>query len=142
MWIITSLEPERALQIYQARMKIEETFRDCKDLLHLCKIMNKQQHNLEQMIALTLIAYVVALLFGEALRDVTYGKVEPAQLQDTLFDNKPTLASNQPKWFFYSGLFVLIKQKPKIPDEVLDLIHSAVVHAFANLVYGNVRSFV
>jgi hypothetical protein len=142
MWIITTLEPKRALQIYQMRMKIEETFRDCKDLLHLPKIMNKQQHNLEQMIALTLIAYVVALLFGEAVRDVTYGRVEPARLHDTFFGAEPKLVTNQPKWFLYSGLFVLLKQKPKVPDEVLQLIHSAVVHAFAYLVYGNVRSFV
>jgi hypothetical protein len=33
LWVITSLEPETGLEIYQARMKIEESFRDCKDLL-------------------------------------------------------------------------------------------------------------
>jgi hypothetical protein len=52
LWVMTSLEPERSLEIYQARMKIEETFRDCKDLLHLPKVMNKRQENLEKMIAL------------------------------------------------------------------------------------------
>jgi hypothetical protein len=44
---MTSLEPERGLEIYQTRMKIEETFRNCKDLLHLLKVMNKRQDNLE-----------------------------------------------------------------------------------------------
>jgi hypothetical protein len=34
LWIMTSLEPKRGLEIYQQRMKIEQTFKDCKDLLH------------------------------------------------------------------------------------------------------------
>jgi hypothetical protein len=61
LWVITTLKPEDGLEIYQQRMKIEETFRDCKDLLHLPKLMNKRQHHLEQMIALTLIAYNLGL---------------------------------------------------------------------------------
>jgi hypothetical protein len=48
LWIITSLDPERGLAIYQQRMKIEQTFKDCIDLLHLAKLMNKQQRYLEQ----------------------------------------------------------------------------------------------
>jgi hypothetical protein len=56
-------------------MKIEQTFKDCKDLLHLAKLMNKQQRYLEQMIALALIAYIIGLWFGEAIRDVVYGKL-------------------------------------------------------------------
>jgi hypothetical protein len=142
MWIMTNLEPERALQIYQARMKTEETFRDCKDLLHLPKVMNKQQQNLEKMIALTLIAYVVALLVGEAIRDVTYGKVEPANLHNSLLASGPNPASSQRKWLLYSGPFVLLKQKPKVPDDILASILLAVIPIFAALVYGNVRSFV
>lgn len=47
---------------YQAREIIEgimeETFRDCKDLLELRMLMDKQQRYLEQMIALSLIGYV------------------------------------------------------------------------------------
>ena len=56
LWVMTTLEPKRGLEIYQKRMKIEQTYRDCKDLLHLPKLMNKLQHPLEQMIALTLLA--------------------------------------------------------------------------------------
>ena len=41
--VISSLEPQAALQIYQNRMKIEMTFRHCKDLLHMPKLMNKHQ---------------------------------------------------------------------------------------------------
>jgi len=33
------LEPKRGLEIYLKRMKIEQTFRDCKDLLHLTKLL-------------------------------------------------------------------------------------------------------
>jgi len=39
--------------------------------------MNKLQHHVEQMIALTLIAFAFGLWFGEAPRDVTYGKLKP-----------------------------------------------------------------
>ena len=142
LWVMTSLEPERGLEIYQARMKIEETFRDCKDLLHLPKVMNKRQENLEKMIALALMAYAVALLFGEAVRDVTYGKVEPDKLQEAWFGKGPNPASQQKKWRLYSGLFVLLKQKPRLPPKVLNLIAKVTIQAFAQLVNGNVRSFV
>ncbi len=43
LWVMTTLEPKRGLEIYLKRMKIEQTFRDCKDLLHLTKLMNKKQ---------------------------------------------------------------------------------------------------
>jgi hypothetical protein len=142
LWVMTSLEPERGLEIYQARMKIEETFRDCKDLLHLPKVMNKRQDNLEKMIALALMAYAVALLFGEALRDVTYGKVEPDKLQEAWFGSGTNPASQQQKWRLYSGLFVLLKQKPRLPKLVIQMIAKVTVQAFAQLVNGNVRSFV
>ncbi len=54
LWVITTLEPKRGSGDLLKRMKIEETFRDCKDLLHLTKLMNKKQPLLEQMIALCL----------------------------------------------------------------------------------------
>ncbi len=95
-------------------MKIEQTFRDCKDLLHLPKLMNKIQHHLEQMIALTLIAYTVGLWFGEAIRDVVYGKLDIAQVPDALLNKPPVDANAHPKWLLYSGLFVLLKQKLRL----------------------------
>jgi hypothetical protein len=63
LWVISSLAPKAALQIIENWMKIEMTFRLCKNLLHLPKLMNKRQDYLEKMIALTLIAFVLALLF-------------------------------------------------------------------------------
>jgi hypothetical protein len=135
LWIVTSLEPHRALEIYFQRMKIEETFRDCKDLLHMSKLMNKKQHYLEQMIALILIAYVMGLWLGEALRDVVYGNVDPARLPESL--PSPLLGNLklQPKWCLYSGLFVLLKQKLKLPQAKFNIIQNAASLAFAHLVF-------
>lgn len=79
IWVISNLEPEEALTIYRARMKIEESFKDLKSLLNLEKLMNKGQEKLEKMIALVLLAYAIGLLVGEALRDRMYqggGKME------------------------------------------------------------------
>jgi hypothetical protein len=75
LWVITTVQPEEGLEIYRKWMKIEQTFRDCKDSLHLPKLMNKQQRHLEQMISLTLIAYNNGLWYGEALPDIIYAKV-------------------------------------------------------------------
>ena len=43
LWVMTDLEPEEGLRIYLQRMKIEESFKDVKDLLEINKIMNKWQ---------------------------------------------------------------------------------------------------
>jgi len=142
LWVMTSLDPKQGLEIYQKRMKIEQTFRDCKDLLHLTKLMNKKQSLLEQMIALSLLAYVIGVWFGEALRDVVYAKLDIAQVPDALL-NKPQVDANKhPKWLLYSGLFVLLKQKPRLSKKQVDAVTIAAASAFALLVCGNVRSFV
>jgi len=142
LWVMTTLEPKRGLEIYLKRMKIEETFRDCKDLLHLTKLMNKKQHLLEQMIAFCLLAYVVGVWFGEAIRDVVYGKLDVAQVPDALLNKLPVDANAHPKWLLYSGLFILLKQKLRLSSEQVDAVSQAAADAFATLIYGNVRSFV
>jgi len=142
LWVITTLKPNQGLKIYLQRMKIEQTFRDCKDLLHLPKLMNKLQKQLEQMIALTLIAYNIGLWYGEALRDVAYGHLRPDQLQDSLAGKLVVDIKQHPKWLLYSGLFVLIKQELKITRQVMQRICLEVIRAFEILIYGNVRSFV
>ena len=142
LWVMTTLEPKRGLQIYQHRMKIELTFRHCKDLLHLPKLMNKRQDYLEKMISLTFIAFVVGLLFGEAVRDVTYGHLELNQIKEFLFAEVPKSVSQKRKWKIYSGLFVLLKQKPRINDDTLTVIAHAVLDLFPTLVYPLVPSFV
>ncbi len=76
LWVISSLAPGAALEIYQARMKIEESFKDLKSLLNLHKLMNKKQENLEKLLALVMLAYAIGLLVGEQLRDQRYGSGE------------------------------------------------------------------
>jgi hypothetical protein len=142
LWVMTSLEPKKGLEIYLQRMKIEETFRDCKDLLHLPKLMNKKQQYLEQMIALTLIAYVIGLWLGEALRDATYANIDPSQIPETLFNPSTDVLKSHPKWRLYSGLFVLLKQKLKLPLAKSKAVQHAASLAFALLVHPDVRSFV
>ncbi len=142
MWIMTDLEPARGLEIYLKRMKIEQSFRDCKSLLGLDQLMNKHQSQMEQMVALTLLAYVVGLLFGEALRDVTYAKVQPA---DVTFAGLLTVPRNDQlssKWKHYSGLFILLKHQLRISPDTFKLLHLPVLQAFSCLVFGNVRTFV
>jgi hypothetical protein len=142
LWVMTSLEPKRGLEIYLQRMKIEQTFRDCKDLLHLTKLMNKKQSLLEQMIAFCLLAYVIGVWFGEAIRDVIYGKLDIAQVPQALI-NKPSVDVNiHPKWLLYSGLFVLLKQRLRLPAKRVEAVTQAAATAFAYLIDGNVRSFV
>ena len=142
LWVMTSLEPKRGLDIYLERMKIEETFRDCKDLLHLTKLMNKKQPLLEQMIALSLLAYVIGVWFGEALRDVVYGKLEIAQVPEALLNKPPVDPNAHPKWLIYSGLFALLKQKLRLSSNQLDAVTKAAAAAFGDFIYGNVRTFV
>jgi len=86
LWVITNIEPEEALKVYKARMKIEESFRDLKDILKINKIMNKKQENMEKMVALVLLAYVIGFLVGEEIRDRAYsGKKWRKILEDYLF---------------------------------------------------------
>lgn len=142
LWVMTTLEPKRGLEIYQKRMKIEQTFRDCKDLLHLPKLMNKKQALLEQMIALCLLTYVAGVWLGEALRDVIYGQIEIPSLAEALL-NPPALdVKAHPKWLIYSGLFVLLKQKLRLSEAQVEAVTRTAASAFASLIYGNVRSFV
>lgn len=142
LWVITTLRPDKGLEIYRKRMKIEQTFRDCKDLLHLPKLMNKRQHHLEQMIALTLIAYNLGMWFGEALRDVTYGHIKPSQIKLSLAGKLKVDLKKYPKWSIYSGLFVLLKQKLRISKNELRLITQEAEKAFTDLIIGNVRTCV
>ena len=96
LWVITNIEPEEALKIYKARMKIEESFKDLKSILGMGKIMNKKRENMEKMIALLLLSYVIGFLVGEEIRDRTY---------------------SGDKWKNYSGLFVLLKQKVNLAKD-------------------------
>jgi len=73
LWVVTFLEdPEQALELYRKRMKIEEQFRDLKSVFQVEKLMPKRRDILEKLLALVLLAYGIAVLVGENLRDQVY----------------------------------------------------------------------
>ena len=139
LWVMTNLAPEEGLEIYRDRMKIEESFRDLKSLLHLDKVVNKTQSNMEKMVALVLIAYAIGLLVGESIRDHTYGSLEQVQAAAS---EKPNPVPKAKYWTLYSGLFVLLKQKITLTHQVLEQVILAAQRAFACLVLGDVRCYV
>jgi hypothetical protein len=135
--VMSNLAPERALEIYLGRMKIEEAFRDLKSLLGLDRLMNKTQHNMEQLAALTMIAYAVGLLVGEAVRDALYG---PPPLDASDPAPSATRTPAQRKWQRYSGLFILLKQKLALGRRRLRQLVAQTLAAFAALVRPAVRT--
>jgi hypothetical protein len=139
LWIITSLEPEEGFCLYQKRMKLEVSFRDLKSLMNIDKVMHKSRAYLEKMLALMLITYAIALLVGEAIRDVRYAAVAPEAVDLHI---NPQVAQNS-KWFSFSGLFLLLKRRRRLDYKVLRQIAKTVLIIFSDLVFGkNVPSFV
>jgi hypothetical protein len=120
LWVMTNLEAKQGLAIYLQRMKIEECFRDMKNLLGLEKLMNKRRDHMEEMVALLLIAYAIGLWLGETLRSVLF-----------------PVGTRKHKLF--SGLFVLLKLKLSISRQVFLPISSRALTSFSSLVL-NVRS--
>jgi hypothetical protein len=144
MWVMTNLEAKRGLQIYFARMKIEETYRDLKSLLGLTKLMNKQQIYMEKMIALLLLVFTIGLLVGEELRDLLYGQPiaqdEPVADSDRI-PGAPALNKGK-KWKRYSGLFVLLKQKCSLSTEQERAVLAAALASFLILIHPLVPTYV
>ena len=139
LWIMTSLEPEHAVSIYKKRMKIEVSFRDMKNLLHMDKVMYKTRNNLEKMLAMVHITYAISLLVGEGIRDVTYAGIDPETID--LYTH-PEIPRNS-KWYSFSGLFLLIMRRRRLKTSVLRGIVKSVLVIFSERVFGkNVRSFV
>jgi len=134
MWIITNLEPEAGLALYDQRMKIEICFRDLKSLLHIDKVMNKSQVYLNKMLAMVMLAYAITLFVGEAIRDVQYAQVIPRSV------NLLTVPSvnKRSHWFLYSGPFLLLKQRYRLHHNVLRQIVKAALLIFAQLVFAYV----
>jgi len=105
MWVMTNMSATIGLTYYLERMKIEEAFRDLKSLLNFHKLMNKHRSQMEKMVALLLIAYALALILGEALREHLFA---------------PDCRKHQ----LYSGPFIFLKLKPELSPPILDLSHS------------------
>jgi len=142
MWVMTNLEAKRGLQIYFARMKIDETFKDLKSLLGLVKLMNKQQVYMEKMLALLLLTFTIGLLVGEEIRDFLYGEqiIDDEQVREMeRIPGSPSLRKGK-KWKRYSGLFVLLKQKWSISTHQRTIILTAAFDTFLTLVQPYVRT--
>ena len=102
---MTNLKAEEGLEIYLQRMKIDESFRDLKNLLGMEKLMSKRRDHMEKMVTLLLMAYTIGLWLGETLRETIFAK-----------DSR--------KQKLYSGLFVFLKLK-------LDLSPPTVLQTFS-----------
>ena len=135
LWIMSNLPPERALAIYFARMKIEEAFRDLKNLLNLDKVMNKSQQHMEQMAALVMLAFTIGFLSGEAVRDELYGAPDaPQTAAPGPAETETTQTKAHRKWQLYSGLFIVLKRKITLSKKRLRQLQNQVVSAFADLI--------
>jgi hypothetical protein len=144
LWVMTDLKPELGLDIYFRRMKIDESFRDLKNLLHLDQLMNQKPAQMEKMIALMMLAYSIGLLTGEGVRDAVYGepiKGKTPVLPHERIPNQPHLRQSK-KWKLYSGLFILLKQKLELPLKRRRKIYRQVLAVFTGLVQNPVRTFV
>jgi len=144
LWVMTDLKAEAGLDIYFQRMKIDESFRDLKNLLHLDKLMNKQPAQMEKMIALVMLAYSIGVLTGEAVRDAVFGEPIKDQTKVTPIEripDQPQLRQGK-KWKLYSGLFILLKQKLELPLKRRRKIYRQVLPVFTGLVQHPVRTLV
>lgn len=138
IWIMTNMEPEAGLALYDQRMKIEICFRDLKSLLHIDKVMNKSQEYLNKMLALVMLAYAICLIVGEAIRDVQYAQVRPNDLNLLTVPE----VDRRSRWFLFSGPFLLLKQRFRLERKVLRQIIQAALAIFTQLVFANVRTLV
>ncbi len=125
LWVITDLAPEQGLAYYKQRMKIEESYRDLKSLLGMERVMNKRQEYMEKVLALVMLAYAIALMVGEKVRDAMFGN-----------------AKRSSKWRRYSGAFILLKDYWSIPTRLYKEASKQALSAFANLVLPHVLTHV
>jgi hypothetical protein len=142
LWVMTDLQPEAGLQIYFQRMKIDESFRDLKNLLRLDKLMNKKLEYMEKMIALVMLAYSIGVWAGEGVRDAIFGEPIKARARVPIIERipgQPHLRQGK-KWKLYSGLFILLKQKVDLPVKNRRQIFRAVLPVFTGLIQHPVRT--
>jgi hypothetical protein len=141
LWVMSNLQPQEAMAFYQARTKIEESFRDLKSLLSMEKIMNKKQTNMEKMMAMVMISYAIGCLVGESIRDAIYGPETAARPTEDRGDRTIEKPKRE-KRSLYSGLFILLKQKIDLAIEELEALVQGVLVVFIGMVLGDVRTLV
>jgi hypothetical protein len=125
--VMSNLAPEEALRINEARTKIDESFKDLKNLLGLDKLINQSQEHMEQMAALTMIIYAIGLIIGETLRDALY---PPPQA--TAEPPGAPSSTRRCTWEIYSGLFILLKQKLTLSAEHVPELVDQALRPFPN----------
>jgi hypothetical protein len=138
IWLMTNMQPEAGLALYEQRMKIETCFRDLKSLLHIDQVMNKSQVYLNKMLAMVMLAYAISVVLGEAIRDVQYAQVKPDELN---LLSVPEV-DRRSRWFLFSGPFLLLKQRYRLDRPTLRQIVKVALLIFAHLVFANVRTLV
>jgi hypothetical protein len=143
LWVMTDLVPEQGLQIYFARMKIDETFRDLKSLLQLEQLMNQSQEQMEKVVAIVLVAFTIGYLVGEELRDTLFGPA-PEVLADLSINTQSRRATTatHPKRACFSGLFILLKFDQTVSTTRLKRVVMRARVNFIALVHGSVRTCV
>ncbi len=108
LWLLTTWpNPKEALTWYRWRMRIEAGFRDLKSYLDIEANMNQRWAWMDRTMGLVLLAYGLALLAGELLRDLRWGHQNlPTRWEEWKKPEHPHRA-----WFAYSGFFVIQKLK-------------------------------
>jgi hypothetical protein len=122
MWVMTNLSAEQGRSFYLQRMKIDESFRDLKNLLGMDKMMFQKRQWMEQMVSLALIAYAIGLVLGETLRSHLFSETSR-------------------KHKLYSGLFTLLKLKLSISYQEFSKVRSLALQTFHSIALP-VRTFV
>jgi len=144
IWVMTNLPAEQGLKVYGNRMKIEQSFRDLKNLLGMGRVMNKKQEYMEKMVAFLLIVFAIGLLLGECLRDEVYGKPisegEEVEEEERI-PGKPWLKKVK-KWECYSGLFVLLRQKHSLTVKKRAVVLKTALSLFTAMVFPHVLTYV
>jgi hypothetical protein len=70
LFVVTSMKnPMEALDLYYQRMKIEQTFKDFKSKIGVGKIMSKKEENMQKLLVIALLAYMLLSIAGETIRD-------------------------------------------------------------------------
>lgn len=122
LWVMTDLLPVQALDIYQQRMKLEESIRDMKNLLGMDRVMAKSQRNMEQVLALLMIAYAIGLFIGEKLHEYP--------------------AHSAGKWKRHAELFLWLKNPLEFSARDIEQAILDALGSFSKLVLGPVPTHV
>jgi DDE family transposase len=139
LWVMSDLAPQRALPIYLQRTQIEQTFRDLKSLLGLDKLMNKQQDQMEQVMALVLLAYGLGSLLGAQCKEAWCAEAPAASASRRSRQQAKAVRRKRNR---YSSLFVLLKLNLPWPTSRFRSLVRQAYHHFHNLLFPPVLTFV